>query len=110
MHVLVEFWKAQPGWFELSDAEREAYLGMVMPGIQHLMDEGVVLMAIEASGSSKRRHPDYDYWAVWQVPGPDHVSLIRNTMQELGWNSHFEEVRLDVEGRSMVDLLGPSMA
>jgi hypothetical protein len=102
MQVVVELWKARPGWFERSQAERAAYLERVVPAIRQLLLDGVELLAI---GSAEPGRTDYAYWAVWRFPHEHHVSDFAHAIESVGWHEHFERVNVEVEARDLEELL-----
>jgi hypothetical protein len=115
MHVLIELWKARAPWLELATARREEYLATVMPAIDQLLSDGVELVAMEVagngSGNSRGNGPghephEYDYWAVWRLPSEDQLDAFRLALEKVGWLDFFEQVSLDVEGRTVEDILG----
>ena len=102
MHVLIELWKARPLWSELSPSRREEYLTRVVPAIRRLLSDGVELMAMEAAGNGGR---EYDYWAVWRLPHRSQLDAFAVALEEVGWETFFERVPLDVEGRTVEDIM-----
>lgn len=102
MQVVVELWKARPGWFERSLAERAAYLERVVPAIRQFLVDGVELLAI---GAADPGQADYAYWAIWRFPDEDHVSDFADAIESAGWHQYFERVNLEVEARDLEEIL-----
>ena len=115
MYVLIELWKARPPWHELEVARREEYLATVIPAIDQLLSDGVELVAMEvagngnghghANGNGHGGH-EYDYWAVWRLPHEDQLHAFTGALEKVGWLHYFERVALDVEGRTVEEILG----
>ena len=99
MHVVVEAWKARPGWRNATPAERAGYLDTVAAAIRDLLVNGVELVA---SGSTQHtdQASDFDYWAVWRFADRAHVTALARTLQGIGWHDHFEAVNVGVEART----------
>jgi hypothetical protein len=109
MYVLIELWKARPPWYELDSALREEYLATVMPAIDQLLSDGVELVAMEVAGNGNGNghgQGHYDYWAVWRLPDQNQVHAFSEALEEVGWHDYFERVALDVEGRTVEEILG----
>lgn len=113
MYVLIELWKARPPWHELAAARREEYLATVMPAIDQLLSDGVELVAMEVAGNGNgnghgpgHEPHDYDYWAVWRLPHENQLHAFRLALEKVGWLDFFEPVALDVEGRTVEEILG----
>jgi hypothetical protein len=105
MHVVVELWKARPGWFRRSPAERAAYLETVMPHLRQLLADGTELVSIGAAERRGEGQPDYDYWAIWRFDDQDHLLDFTHVMETVGWHEFFERVNAGVEGRAVEDIL-----
>ena len=115
MYVLIELWKARPPWHELGSARREEYLATVIPAIDQLLSDGVELVAMEVAGnghgngngiSTGHSRQDYDYWAVWRLPQENQLQDFTLALEKVGWLDYFERVALDVEGRTVEEILG----
>jgi hypothetical protein len=105
MHVVVELWKARPGWFQRSPDERAAYLETVMPHLRQLLADGAELVSIGAADRRGTREPDYDYWAIWRFDDQDHLLDFTHVMETVGWHEFFERVNAGVEGRALEDIV-----
>lgn len=105
MHVVVELWKARPGWFRRSPDERAAYLETVMPHLRQLLADGAELVSIGAADRRGQGQPDYDYWAIWRFHDQDHLLDFTHVMETVGWHEFFERVHAGVEGRALEDIL-----
>lgn len=105
MHVVVELWKARPGWFRRSPDERAAYLETVMPHLRQLLADGAELVSIGAAERRGEGQPDYDYWAIWRFHDQDHLLDFTHVMETVGWHEFFERVHAGVEGRALEDIL-----
>ena len=109
MHVVVELWKARPGWFRRSPDERAAYLETVMPHLRQLLADGAELVSIGAAERRGDGVPHYDYWAIWRFHDQDHLLDFTHVMETVGWHEFFERVNAGVEGRALEDIL-PTLA
>jgi len=105
MHVVVELWKARPGWFQRSPDERAAYLETVMPHLRQLLADGAELVSIGAAERRGTTEPDYDYWAIWRFDDQDHLLDFTHVMETVGWHEFFERVNAGVEGRALEDIV-----
>ena len=109
MHVVVELWKARPGWFRRSPEERAAYLETVIPHLRQLLANGAELESIGAAERRDDAQPDYDYWTIWRFHDQDHLLDFTHVMETVGWHEFFERVHAGVEGRALEDIL-PTLA
>ncbi|HEV8626222.1 MAG TPA: DUF6616 family protein [Acidimicrobiia bacterium] len=105
MHVVVELWKARPGWFRRSPDEQAAYLETVMPHLRQLLADGAELVSIGAAERRGEGQPDYDYWTIWRFHDQDHLLDFTHVMETVGWHQFFERVHAGVEGRALEDIL-----
>jgi|SRR5687767_8524890 hypothetical protein len=105
MHVVVELWKARPGWFQRTPDERAAYLETVMPHVRQLLADGAELVSIGAAERRPEEQADYDYWAIWRFHDQDHLLDFTHVMETVGWHDFFERVNAGVEGRALEDIV-----
>ena len=110
MQVLVELWKARPRWLEWSADEQAAFLERAAPAIRQLLADGVELVSIGAAGTTSGNRPDYDYWAIWRFAEPESLLRFTETILSIGWHDLFDRVNVEVEGRSVVELLADHTA
>lgn len=107
MHVVVELWKARPGWFRRTPDERAEYFETVLPHLRQVLADGAELVSIGAVDVDRRAHgqPDYDYWAIWRFDDQDHLLDFTHVLETVGWHEFFERVNAGVEGRALEDIL-----
>lgn len=90
MYVIVELWNARASWWELSSAQRQAFLDHVTGHMSAVTDP--VPVAWGFADRETDRDAGYDLFAVWHTDHPAAVDRFLTTLRATDWYDHFEQV------------------
>ena len=89
--LYVELWTPRQAWLDLSQEERREYFNQVRGEIQAHTSEGIQVVGFALNGQETAYRSDFQYIAVWQMPSPEHVEMLEESVSQTGWYEYFEQ-------------------
>ncbi len=92
MILYVELWKSKPAWRALPRVDRERFVAGLGPAIAELAAAGVELIGFAGNEHDVPHRADYDWIALWRIPGPELARRFEQTVERSGFHDWFEQV------------------
>lgn len=94
-YILTEIWKARPSWEALSKQDRvEFFERKIGPLLGEMVQAGAEILCCAINDNEGSERIDYDYMAVWKMPGRELSNRLESAAKAAGFLDYFEQVNI----------------